>query len=57
MIPYATRTNHATKVNTSRAPFDDIRVRQAMQMALDLETINATFFKGFSGYDTSGAGR
>ena len=47
-IPYATRTNHATKVNTSRAPFDDIRVRQAMQMALDLETINATFFKGLA---------
>ena len=28
-------------------PFNDIRVRRAMQMALDLETINSTFFKGY----------
>ena len=48
LVPFAERTNHATKVNTSRAPFDDIRVRQAMQMALDLETINATFFSGLA---------
>ena len=24
----------------------DIRVRRAMQMALDLETVNATYYKG-----------
>ena len=29
-------------------PFNDIRVRKAMQMAIDLETINATFFKGYA---------
>ena len=29
-------------------PFSDIRVRQAMQMALDLETIAATLFKGYA---------
>ena len=28
-------------------PFNDIRVRRAMQMALDLETLNATYFKGY----------
>ena len=32
--------------NVNNLPFNDIRVRHAMQMALDLETINATFFGG-----------
>ena len=32
--------------NINNSPFNDIRVRQAMQMALDLETINETFFSG-----------
>jgi len=27
-------------------PFDDVRVRRAMQMALDLETINKTYYQG-----------
>ena len=34
--------------NVNNPPFNDIRVRQAMQMALDLETIANTFFKGFA---------
>ncbi len=34
-------------VNVNAPPWNDIRVRQAMQMALDLETINNTFFKGY----------
>ena len=37
-------TNYSTNVNYP--PFDDIRVRHALQMALDLETINATFLRG-----------
>ena len=32
--------------NTRIPPTNDIRVRHAMQMALDLETINNTYFKG-----------
>ena len=30
-----------------RPPWNDIRVRQAMQMALDLDTIVATYYKGY----------
>ena len=29
-------------------PFDDVRVRRAMQKALDLETINRTYYKGYA---------
>ena len=32
--------------NVNNLPFNDIRVRRAMQMAMDLETINETFFGG-----------
>ena len=46
MYPWAERSANAFALNTSRPPFDDVRVRKAMQMALDLETMNATFFKG-----------
>ena len=38
----------------NKAPFDDLRVRQAMQMALDHETINATFYKGYGNWVPQG---
>ena len=41
-------------LNTQRAPFDDIRVRKAMQMALDLETLNETYFKGWGTWRPNG---
>ena len=44
--PFFQRSDWAFLHNVSNPPFDDIRVRKAMQMALDLETINDTFFKG-----------
>ena len=43
-IPFRSSNNFTTKKQVP--PFDDIRVRKAMQMALDLETINYTFLKG-----------
>ena len=37
---------NAFAANVTEPPFDDVRVRKAMQMALDLDTIVSTFFKG-----------
>ena len=44
--PFFGRSDFSFGMNVHNPPFDDIRVRKAMQMALDLETINDTFFKG-----------
>ena len=45
--PFAYRSNTAYAVETTKSPFSDIRVRKAMQMALDHETINNTFYNGY----------
>ena len=42
-------------VGGRRPSWNDIRVRQAMQMALDLETIVATYYKGFGNATPQGA--
>ncbi|MDE0025539.1 MAG: ABC transporter substrate-binding protein [Spirochaetaceae bacterium] len=46
--PFYQRSLDAIILNIRKPPFDDIRVRHALQMALDQETINDTYFGGFA---------
>ena len=46
LYPWWDRAETVFALDATKPPFDDIRVRQAMQMALDLETINDTYFSG-----------
>ena len=53
-IPTGTpRGMWAFVMNTRRAPFDDIRVREAMNLLLDFEWINAQLFSGLRARTTS----
>ena len=45
--PVRFRSDNGFAMNTQIEPFDDIRVRKAMNMAPDFETINNSYFKGF----------
>ncbi len=48
---YYQRAFQVFTLNIRNAPFDDVRVRHALQMALDLETIDDTYFAGFSDWE------
>ena len=52
--PYSYRSEKAMTFNTQIPPWNDVRVRRAIQMAIDLETINDTYFQGWA--DTTRAG-
>ena len=52
--PYSYRSETAFAMNTQIPPFNDIRVRHAIQMAIDLETINETYFHGWADTTPSG---
>jgi peptide/nickel transport system substrate-binding protein len=45
---YQNRSQNSAAFNLKAPPFDDVRVRRAIQMALDLETVAATYFKGYA---------
>ena len=53
--PFAQRSDNGVGMNIQLEPFDDIRVRKAMQMALNLEEINQGFYKGFGDAVPQGA--
>ena len=44
----AFNSKNSIGMNVQAEPFDDIRVRKALQMALNLEEINNAFFKGYA---------
>ena len=44
---YYFRGGESAAFNVTQPPFDDIRVRHAIQMAIDLETINTTYYQGW----------
>ena len=48
------RSNNSYGFILNKEPFGDLRVRQAMNMALDHETINATYFKGYGNWEPQG---
>jgi peptide/nickel transport system substrate-binding protein len=42
----ATRSSTSYGMNANNPPFDDVRVRKAMQLAIDVETLNKALFGG-----------
>ena len=48
------RSTASIAMNVGKPPFDDVRVRHALQMALDLETINDTYFGGYAKWEPIG---
>ena len=48
LYPYAYRAETGIAFNTQIKPWNDIRVRRAIQMGIDYEAINKTYFKGWA---------
>ncbi len=55
VYPIAGRSDNGVGLNIQVEPFGDIRVRKAMQMALNLEEINQGFYRGFADTIPQGA--
>ena len=54
LIPWWDRSETSFEFDATKPPFDDIRVRKAMQMALDLEGINNTYYRGAAMWQPQG---
>ena len=48
IYPSAAFSTTSIGMNVQAEPFDDIRVRKAMQMAINLEEINNAYYKGYA---------
>ena len=55
ITPYATISANAVGLNVQMKPFDDIRVRKAMQMAINLEEANNALYRGLGDTTPQGA--
>ena len=52
--PWWGRSETSYVMDASKPPFDDVRVRKAMQMAIDLEGIDHSVYKGTSAWQPQG---
>ena len=48
VFPYYIRALQVSGMNIRRPPFDDIRVRKAMNMAIDRDAINESYYGGYA---------
>ena len=48
ILPYGARSDNVYGMDVQSPPFDDIRVRKAMQMAINLDEINNAYYKGYA---------
>ena len=52
--PYSYRSETSPIINVNRPPLDDVRVRHALQMALDIEGWGETYFRGYASLTPQG---
>ena len=52
--PFGVYSAQAFGTNRNKPPLDDIRVRQALEMALDHKTVNDTYYKGLGVWKPQG---
>ena len=55
--PFYGRSDNGFGMNVQLPHFSDIRVRIAMQKAINFDEINNAYWRGFGRCDTSGAGK